>query len=337
MGQKSATALLFGIIAAFLDDRTWKQAALARRLGTTPSTISKKMGELMAGGFRVERSEDHPHVYWSVPRNWFPGALPFKAEEVPDLIRLLHRTPPSALRKRVLDIVTSRLANVGEPPEGMDDSGVKPPPVGEAEERVVGVLEDALRVKVPVKMRYFTASRRDVGERHASVHRLDLGPRAQFVATCHKAGELRRFRVANVLDIRLDRAEKHRSVEPEALARFDEDTVSGYRQDGPAVRCAFVVRDREAAWVKRNLPDGRFEEEYAAEGTRFVIDTAAVHMVARFVVSLGEAARCETPELAAAVEALARGALANARAASPSNGGAPKSSRRARPEKRRDS
>ena len=46
------------------------------------------------------------------------------------------------------------------------------------------------------------------------------------------------------------------------------------------------------------------------------IDTAAVQVVARFVVQLGEAARSESPELARRVAAIAQGALKSAAGAS---------------------
>ena len=92
VGQRSATETLFGIVAAFIESRTWSQADLARRLETKPETIRRYLGELRAGGFKVEREEDHPHVYWSVPSNWIPGALAFKAAEAQDLLRPVSYT-----------------------------------------------------------------------------------------------------------------------------------------------------------------------------------------------------------------------------------------------------
>jgi predicted DNA-binding transcriptional regulator YafY len=93
VGQRTPTETLFGIVAAFVEQRTWTQADLARKLETQTATIRRRLGELQAGGFKLERSEEPPHVYWSVPKNWFPGALPLQAEEVTDLLRLLARGP----------------------------------------------------------------------------------------------------------------------------------------------------------------------------------------------------------------------------------------------------
>lgn len=314
MGQRTPTETLFGIIAAFVEHPTWSQADLARKLETRPETIRKRLAELKAGGFKLERSEDHPHVYWSVPKNWFPGAVLFSEKEVPDLLRLLGRAPRGPLRDKILGLVVSRLSSSGHAAAGadFDPAAVRSPAVEHEEERWLSVAEDAVSKKIAMKMRYYTASRRNESWRHVSVHRVDLGPRPHFIATCHKASELRRFRMSNVLEARLDKGEKHRPVDADALRRFDEESFGGFRNDGPAVACAFVVRDEDASWVARNLPDDRMTAEAADGGTRFRVKTSAVKLLARFVAGLGDAATPESPELADAVAKIARGALANA-------------------------
>lgn len=313
MGQRTATETLFGIVAAFVEKRTWSQADLARRLETKPETIRKQLAELKAGGFKLEREEDHPHVYWSVPKNWLPGVLHFKAEEATDLLRLLGRAPAGALRSRVMDVVVSRLSSFGKESDALGGAAtkdaVRATGLNEDEERWLTILEDALAKKSAVKLRYFTASRRNESHRHISPHRIDLSPKACVVATCHKSSALRRFRLSNVLDARLDSKEPFRAVKPAELARFDEESMAGFHQDGPAVKCAFVVADAEAAWVARNLPDARIQEESVPGGTRFSTETASIQILARFVVGLGAAAKAETPELEKAVHELARGAL----------------------------
>ncbi|MBX3188518.1 MAG: WYL domain-containing protein [Labilithrix sp.] len=313
MGQRTPTETLFGIVAAFVERRRWSQSELARRLETKPETIRRRLGELKAGGFKLERTEEPPLVYWSVPKNWFPGVLPFKAEEARDLLRLLGRARSSELRDRLLGVVVSRLSNLGQSVD-LDPDAVRGPAVRHDEERWLAVIEDAVAKKTAVKMRYFTASRRHESWRHVSVHRIDVGARPHFIATCHVANTLRRFRVSNVLEARLDLGERVRAAKAEDLARFDVESFGGFRHDGPAVPCAFVVRDPESAWVARNLPDETLVEEAVAGGIRFRVETSAVIVLARFVVGLGEAARVESPELAEQVATLARGALAGAKA-----------------------
>ncbi|HEY8080100.1 MAG TPA: WYL domain-containing protein [Labilithrix sp.] len=313
MGQRAATQTLFGIVAAFLERRTWSQAELARRLDTKPDTIRRRLGELIDAGFKLEREEDHPHVYWSVPKNWFPGALAFHEGEVADLLRLLARAPRGPLREKVLGAAVARLRNLGKTAKAPDTNGVRSPGVAENEEEILRVVEDAMNEKVVLRMRYYSASRREESWRHASVHRFEYVPKPHFVATCHRSHALRRFRLSNVLDAKLDAAQTFREVDADALARFDAESLGAFHADAAPVRCAFFVRDPEAAWVGRNLPDERIAQEPASGGARFSIETTATTQLARFVVGLGEAAKPETPELAAEVARLAAGALANAR------------------------
>lgn len=311
MGQRSTTETAFGIIAAFIERQTWTQAELARKLETRPETIRKQLLELQAGGLKLEREEDHPHVYWSVPKNWIPGALAFKADEARDLLRLIARAPRGALRDRIVDMAVARLGR-GEKTAEFDPTAVRSAAITDDEERWLEVIEDAAAQKQALKMRYFSASRRHESWRHASVQRVDVGARPQFVAICHQAKELRRFRVSNVLEAKLDKGESFHAATPAALARFDRETFGGFHDVGPLTRCEFFVRDPECAWVLKNLPDEQISHAPATGGMKFSVETSGVAVLARFVAGLGEVARPETPELAAEVASIARAALTNA-------------------------
>lgn len=311
MGQKSSTETLFKIVAAFIERATWTQAELARHAETTTETIRKRMGELQEAGFPLERQLDTPHVYWSVPRGWLPGAMAFSAEEAKDVFRVLGRAPSGALRNKVLRLALGRLAGMADV-GAFDPSVVQPAGITDDEERWLPLLEDSARERVALKMRYFTASRGKERWRHVSVHRVDVGARPTFVSTCHEAGQLRRFRVANVLDARLDRSEDYRAATKAQLDRHDRESFGGFRDEGPVVRCAFFVRDPEAAWVAKNLPDPSIVQTPAPGGVRFVAETSSVAVLARFVVGLGELARAESDELKREVRLLATAALANA-------------------------
>jgi predicted DNA-binding transcriptional regulator YafY len=313
MGQRSPTETLFGIVAAFVERSTWTQAELARKLETRPDTIRKHLTELQSSGFKFDREVDHPHVYWSVPKGWMPGALAFKTDEVGDVLRLIARAPRGTLRDRVLALAMTRLAGQGQTSTAeFEPTAVQTFAVGPEEEQWLTILEDAIAKKTVVKMRYFTASRRNVSWRHVSVHRLDLGPRPQFIATCHRVDDLRRFRVCNVLDAKHDPGMAYRRTTQAALAKLDRESFGGFRDEGPTVACTFFVREPEAVWVGRNLPDANIVEEAAPGGARFHLETTAVAALARFVAGLGGIARPETPELAAEVAMIAKAALANA-------------------------
>lgn len=312
MGQRSATETLFKIIACFIERPTWNQADLARELQTSSETVRKHLNDLVAGGLKLEREEDRPHVYWSVKKNWLPGAVAFKGEEAADLLRLLGRAPRGALRSRLIDLAVERLTRAGLPP-AFDPSTLQPAAVSAEDDANLALIEDAASKKVALRMRYYTASKGKDSRRHVSVHRIDaLGARPQFIATCHTSGDLRRFRISNVSEARLDLGEPFRPTTPAALARLDRESFGGFRDVGPVVRCAFFVRDPEAYWVSRNLPDDNIVVEDVPGGSRFTVETAGVIVLARFVAGLGEVARPETNELAFEVRAIARAALANA-------------------------
>ena len=95
------------------------------------------------------------------------------------------------------------------------------------------------------------------------------------------------------------------------MARFVSETVAGFRVEGPPVKCAFVVRQPAAAWVKRNLLE-TMKAVTIEGGIHVTIETAAVSKVAEFVVRLGRDAIPETPELAQHVIQIAEGALESA-------------------------
>ena len=157
-------------------------------------------------------------------------------------------------------------------------------------------------------MKYFTAGRGDVGDRHVSVHRVLLGPPARIVATCHRSNTLKTFRVDSIVTARLDRDEPFRSVEDAALDAYLRASLDGFRGDGAAQLVSFLVRDPDARWVKNNLLPG-MKAEPVTEGVRISVHTAALRRVAQFVVGLGASALPESPTLAREVAALARGAL----------------------------
>jgi predicted DNA-binding transcriptional regulator YafY len=309
MGQRAAHETFLAIVGAFVQRRRWAQAELARAAGVGTEAIRKHLTKMKEDGWPLTEEKDFPHVVWRMPANWFPGILAFKAEEVSDLVRLLARSPRGAARERLLKVVFQRLPlkDAGTP----FDKAVRSPELSEEEEQWVAILEDAAAKRIAVRMHYSTASRRDDATRHVSVHHVEHSGSPRFAATCHNTGRLKWFRVAGVSFARLDRAERFREQTPEKVAAFERDTVGGFHEPGAPVNCVFFVRQPEAAWVKRNLLRG-MKQEPVDGGIRVSIETAAVHVVARFVAQLGEAARPETRELRQCVAKIARGALKNA-------------------------
>jgi predicted DNA-binding transcriptional regulator YafY len=315
MGQRSTTETVVTVLQAFLHKRSWRQAELARHVDVTVAALRKHLNELSASGFPLVREDDHPHVWWSVPKDWFPGAVIFDSESVPELLRQLTRLPRSAARDRLIRRILEAAPRKEPSPTGAPT--VLTRQSTESEESYLPLAEDAANRRICLEFKYFTMSRGTVEWRHASVQRVVIGPPARIVAVCHRDGALKWFRLDNVLGARLDDTVPHRTVDAAAVESMLKESVDGFHQGG-AVRCAFFVRAPESRWVEHNLP-GSMTTEVVPGGLRFSTTTAGVLRLARHVVGLGAAAHAETPELALLVAELARGALSASSAPSTSN------------------
>jgi predicted DNA-binding transcriptional regulator YafY len=309
VGQRTATESIVAIVQAFLEKRTWTQADLARRVEIGVPAVRRRLDELAASGMPLARDEDHPHVYWSVPKDWFPGGVLFAGEDVKALLRQLSHLPRGKERDRLLDVVCRSVPNATPP-----SPAIVPRAASGAEERFLAVVEDAAARGKALRFRYFTASRGVDGMRYASVHRVLVGPPARFLATCHRSGALKWFRLDNVFDAAIDDVEPFRPADPSAVEARLAKSLDGFFDDrepeGPHV---FFVRAPESRWVAKNLLEGMTVEDVRG-GIEVTARTTAVERLARFVVGLGAAAEAGTPHLRQVVVAIAEGALAaNAR------------------------
>lgn len=308
MGKRSGAETIVAIMAAFAEQRTWAQAELARHVDVGVPALRRRLDELSASGVPLTREDDHPHVYWSVPKGWFPGGVIFRAEDVPELGRQLRRLPPSPARERLLQRIVEA-APRGAVPAG---SAILAPRATTSEQSYLPLVEDAANRRTALAFTYFTTSRGAVEERRASVQRVVIGPPARFLALCHRDGNLKWFRLDNVHAGRLDDATPFRPADPARVEALLRESVDGYHPGLAPQLCVFWVRSPESNWVnnwmKENLGD--FSAVPTDGGVRFEAATAGVSQLARFIVGLGDAARAETLDLAAMVRALAEGALA---------------------------
>lgn len=304
MGQRSNTETLAAILKAFLDQKTWKQADLARHIDVQAATIKKQLEELQTCGVPLTSEKEHPHVYWSVPKSWFPGGILFTGEQVTDLFRQLSRLPKSKARNQLIETVLKFLPAPG----GL--GVVVPAETTAREEQFLPTIEDSATQKTALLFRYFTANRGKETMRHGSVHRVMPGPPARFLATCHKSGELRWFRVESVSDAKLDKVEAFREVAEKTIVAHVRTSLDGFHQGGAPVVHSFFVSDPDARWVARNLMEDMRSEDVSG-GIEITLETTAVERLARYVVGLGGAARALTPALASEVVRLAKGALAS--------------------------
>src|SRR5262245_21693 len=102
MGRRSNTATVVAILQTLLQQRTCSQAELGRCAGVSSQVARRHLRELQEKGFRLESVGEHPHVKWTVPNSWFPDAVLFKRELVPDLLHQLCHLPQTETRDRLI-------------------------------------------------------------------------------------------------------------------------------------------------------------------------------------------------------------------------------------------
>jgi predicted DNA-binding transcriptional regulator YafY len=309
VGRRTGTETAIALLTCFTERPTWKQADLARRLVLTPGAVRRRLVELQEAGIPLEREDDPPHVYWSVPKKGFlPGTVRLEPSDAHDLVRLLARLPRSAMRARLMQRVLD--GYVGQRP-APKDSVVVPLDVGLADETWLALVEDGAARGEVLEMRYLSASRGAMETRQVSPQRVVVDAHTRFMAVCHKSGTLKWFRVDRITNAKLLGPTGARAADPAQVDAAIATSVNGFRTGEDATDVAFFVRDPEARWVIGNLPSPLVAEATVG-GIRVTGRTAAVVQVARFVVGLGGAASCESHELRAVVRDLAEGALAAA-------------------------
>ncbi len=109
------------------------------------------------------------------------------------------------------------LDHLHAPRAKVSDEAVVPAASRPEEEQFLDIVEQSASDRLPLAMKYYTAGRGDVGDRHVSVHRVLLGPPARLVATCHRSNTLKTFRVDSIVSARLDKEEAFRSAEDAAV------------------------------------------------------------------------------------------------------------------------
>jgi len=307
MGKKSGSETAVGVLQAFRRRRHWRQAELARVLEVTVETVVRVIRELCDAGVPLTRDEsDRPQVWWTVPRDWAPAGIFFPKEQTPALLRALMRSPRGKERGALLDHAVRNAPRVVSNHEQATSPSLSVP-----EEAWLQVVEESASKRSPLGMRYFSAHRGASEWRYVSVQRVMTGPPSRFVAVCHRTRKLKWFRVENIAMANVEPPADYRKHDPDAVREFIEASIDGFHGDGEAKHSTFLVLDPDALWVRHNLLEGmRIDpNESVGRAVRVHCETAGVVRVARFVVGLGAAARAETPELAACVRDLARGAL----------------------------
>ena len=310
MGTRDNYETVTRIMQAFVRDNTWAQKDLARHVGVEVPALRRVLANLAAAQMPLERQEDHPHIYWSVPKKWFPGGVVFDAEDWQVLVHAVLRITDKKRREKLL-----RRLLAGRHPVNVNDAGlerlnraVAATPVTTEEHEKILLIEQALLEAVPLAIYYYSASSGRLGWRVISPQRLLAAPPGRMVAVCHETDELRWFRIDNIQRARLESAQSPKSAHVEALEAFLASSIDGFH-DGSDEVLAFRVRSPEANWVRSNLLPGMAIDPNPSTMPLRVACRGAALIVARFVVGLGGAAVAEEDRLKGLVRQLAADSL----------------------------
>jgi predicted DNA-binding transcriptional regulator YafY len=304
MTRRKQVDTLIGIIQAFFEDSTWKQAELARRVGVTVETLRTTLESLTENGWPLEREDDHPHVYWSVPKGWFAGGVLLTREDATEALRLLARLPESETRDRLIKLLVR-----SAPPssQSLPASSWHPSGLDAEQEATLRRIEDAIARREAVEIRYYSSSRGLFEWRAVSFLQVVPGVTIRTCAVCHRTDSIRWFRLDGITGIRAADSE-YRGRSSEEVTSFLVTSVDGFHDGRDPEEVRFVVRDPEARWVEKNLL-APMEAVRIEDGIEVRVRSAGLTRVARYVVSLGPAARATSSELAAMVLELAKGAI----------------------------
>jgi predicted DNA-binding transcriptional regulator YafY len=298
LGARSAGQTTAGIMVAFLQERTWRQKTLADHLGIESRALVRRLKELAEGGMPLEREEEAPDVFWSVPHSWFPKGVLLQGERLQQLVRLVSRLRQSAERDKALELLLGG--------ETTDEANAEPALVDDA---VLHAVQEACRHRRALVIHYRSAHSAETKERvvsPAALRRLDERP--QMYAWCHFTGEARVFRLDAIEAVQLAGV-NYRETPAVEVERWRAHSVEGFIASGPLVDCWFEVKSPEGRWVTRNLPEGTHFEVQEREGVLcHSCTTGALVPLARFVAGLGELLVGCSPELADHVGALASAA-----------------------------
>ena len=305
MSRSKTITLLAGLYEAFADRKTWQQAELARRTGASVERLRAALDALEAWGWPLEREEEPPHVYWSVPNTWGGGGFTLPEDRIPDLLRLLAYLPDSPRRARVLALFDGMNAlspqevlRAVHEREGLDAQA----------EAFLEQIEQGIHDERSVEIEYYSRHRGELEWREVSPQRVVVEGPHRFVALCHRSGQPKWFRLDQVRGCRAPLEPSWTGMSPEAIDDFISSSISGFIGEEPSREHAFTVPNPAARWVKGILP-APMQHRPVAEGIRVEVETRSVKQVARFVLTLAGAARDLTPELEEEVRKSAQAVL----------------------------
>jgi len=299
VGSKSKTETPLRLLAALLEKRTWTQAELARHVDVQPQTVKRCLEELLEAGVPLEREEETPQVYWSVPQSWLPEGVHLPRGHFVDLLRRLARGASPGehdpLLKHLVDAAPSLRGMVAR----IQDSHVADnAPLSSA---LMAQLEDAWDSHAVI-LSYRKTDGGEVEPRHCSPARF-VDRYQHLLARCHKSGRARRFRLDRILGVTRAVGVDYKPLSEAEVHDELAGSVDGFRAPGPLVSVRFRLVGEGSGWMRDTLPEDLVYEPIAS-GYLVHGETGALEKLAAKLVTYGAAVRYDDEGLREAARAV---------------------------------
>lgn len=301
MGKGRRYRVATRVVLTFIVSPLWAEEDLAQRIGTSARSTRRVLERLRDHGMPLLLREVREQRRWFVPSTW--AALLGNGEELAALLETLWDLPPTPSR----DALLARLLD-----GGIESTSTQLPSAwlsamdGADRDLQQFLLQAALR-EYPVRVRCFSRSGPVFADRRLSIQRVFVGDKTTFLAVCHHSSRLAWYSGEDVVSAVKLRGEPYRrAVRAKVAALLEQGPPAALH---PAL--AFRVRYPEARWIQcAVLPGMQIDEANSDErALRVVASQCGAVAVARFIASLGGAARAEGAALAGLVTGIAAATL----------------------------
>jgi predicted DNA-binding transcriptional regulator YafY len=305
MGARSNTETPLRLLAALLEQRTWTQAELARRVGVQPQTVKRCLEELADAHVPLERDEDHPHVYWSVPQSWLPEGVHLPRAHFVDLLRRVARGAAPAERDPLLKHLVDAAPSLGGMVARIQEAHV--PADAPLSSALLAQLEDAWDSHAVI-LSYRKTRGGGAELRYCSPARF-VDRYQHLLARCHQTGRAKRFRLDRILQVTPAVGVDYKPLSEEELRDALTGAVDGFRAPGPlvSVRFRLVGDEAQVGWMVEQLPEDLVVEAVAS-GYLVYGETGALGKLAEKLVTFGAVVRYDDEGLREAARSVVEAA-----------------------------
>jgi predicted DNA-binding transcriptional regulator YafY len=286
----------------------------ARHFGITEAQLVKDLELLFVCGMPGHMPDDLIEAEWDSGRVYLDNAeaisrpLRLAPDEAVALLAGLRTLAevPGLHDRRAVESALVKLSAAAQDAVGVASRLTVDLTAG-AEEKTLRTAREALKARRRLRMRYVVPARDEITERDVDLMRvMNMGGRWYLEAWCHRAEDVRLFRVDRVIGAEL--LDEDGTPPVQAVPRDEDERLFRPSDDDVVVTLEVEPRGR---WVAEYYPVETAEER-AGGGLRITMKVADPRWLPRLVMRLGGAGRIVAPaELAERALSATRAALAN--------------------------